>query len=62
MTNREKYITKRNEYDLMMTIAETQPCCPIDVIGGECVECEKDLPFGHCKDCIQRWLNKEAKP
>ncbi len=60
MTNRERYITKRNEYDLMMTIAETQTCCPIDVIGGSYVECENDLPFGSCKDCIQKWLNKEV--
>lgn len=60
MTNRERYITKRNEYDLMMTIAETQPCCPIDVIGGDWIVCEKELPFGSCKDCIEKWLNEEA--
>ena len=31
MTNREKYIIKRNAYDLMMTLAEAQPCCPINM-------------------------------
>lgn len=61
MTNREKYITKRDEYDLMMTIAEAYPnVCPIDAIGGNYVECENELPFGKCADCIQQWLNEEA--
>lgn len=61
MTNRERYITKRNEYDLMMTIANSQPYCPIDIISGEIVDCENDLPFGDCKDCIQKWLNEESE-
>lgn len=61
MTNREKFITKRNEYDLMMTINATQPFCPIEVIGVSRVKCECELPFGSCKDCIERWLNEEAK-
>jgi hypothetical protein len=62
MTNREKYFLKRDEYDTMMVIAEAQPYCPIDVIGGKWTECENELPFGNCKDCIQKWLNEEAKP
>ena len=61
MTNREKYIIKRDEYDLMMAIAEAQPCCPINVIGGDWIECENELPFGNCKECIQKWLNDESK-
>ena len=63
MTNREKYITKRDEYDLLMTIRKNIAvnACPIDIIGGDWVECENELPFGNCKDCIQKWLNEEAK-
>lgn len=63
MTNREKYITKRNEYDMMMKIWETG-ACPIRVIGGEsclprhlvCKAFDED-----CKGCIQKWLNEEAE-
>lgn len=46
MTNREKYITKRNEYDLLMTIRDYLEgggtFCPIKAIGGKRV-CEIDL-------------------
>lgn len=61
MTNRERYITKRDEYDLMMTIQKTG--CPIWIVMGEtppcwdnCVEDED-----RCGICVQRWLNEEAR-
>ena len=62
MTNREKYITKRNEYDLMMTIREVG-ACPIRVVCGEsclprflvCKAFDED-----CAGCIQKWLNEEG--
>lgn len=62
MTNREKYIIKRNEYDLLMTIAETvdRDTCPIEVIGGDSCR-ETSLNCDDCSDCIQQWLNEEAK-
>lgn len=67
MTNRERYITKRDEYDLMMTIHERSPFnCPIDLVGGippstDCREINLQQ-FKTCSDCIQRWLNEEAVP
>ena len=61
MTNREKYISKRDEYDLMMTISKTG--CPIWVVTGEqpkrwnhCLEDERT-----CGKCIQHWLNEDAE-
>mgnify|MGYP006864460440 CR=1 FL=1 len=70
MTNREKYITKRNEYDLMMTIAENiqgiGTFCPIKAIGGKRPPCKHDtqsfLMMRDCKTCVQKFLNEEAKP
>lgn len=67
MTNREKYITKRNEYDLMMTIYKNIAInvCPIEVVLGEHPDpkhglCWYDGWDGKCDDCIQKWLNEEA--
>lgn len=66
MKNREKYITKRNEYDLMMAIQHNAtdqtntfiPYCPISVITGNILEgCGKNES---CEQCIQHWLNAEA--
>lgn len=73
MTNRERYITKRDEYDLMMTMKKNLErigvFCPIDVITGKKPECETvDKPsmdgtaWALCRDCetcIQKFLNEE---
>ncbi len=68
MTNREKYITKRNEYDLMMTICKNIAinACPIKIITGECSVpkyglCQYGGWEGECEDCIQYWLNEESE-
>lgn len=67
MTNREKFITKRNEYDLMMIIYENIAinACPIEVISGEHPDPKHGLCWyggwdGKCDECIQKWLNDEA--
>lgn len=61
MTNREKYITKRDEYDLMM-MTMVKRGCPLTIVTGkfgdeieQCKDCTED-----CAECIQRWLNEEA--
>lgn len=67
MTNREKYITKRDEYDLMMTIAENiqgiGTFCPIKAIGGKRPPCkhvtQSSLMMRDCETCVQEFLNKE---
>ena len=63
MKNRERYITKKNEYDLMINILKSG-ACPIRAITGERsnpinVVC-KSLPED-CPECIQHWMNKEEE-
>ena len=63
MTNREKYITKRDEYDLMIQIwRRSLGQCPIEVVGAEKPKCVPDTDYIHsdCQTCIQNWLNEEA--
>ena len=70
MTNREKYFLKRDEYDTMMEIAKNiqglGTFCPIKAISGKRPPCKHVTPsflmIKDCKDCIQKWLNEEAKP
>ena len=66
MTNRERYITKRNEYDMMKTIEKKIPLdmCVIEVISGEHPDPRHGLCWyggwnGKCDDCIQKFLNEE---
>ena len=63
MTNRDRYILKVNEYDLMMKISENAHICPIHAIKGLSPEekiqrCYKYMKDG-CDKCIQSWLNEE---
>lgn len=67
MTNRERYITKRNEYDLMKAIEKNLPpdMCVIEVISGEHPDLKHGLCWyggwdSKCDDCIQKFLNEEA--
>lgn len=61
MTNRERYITKRNEYDLLMTIRAQRDVCPIKLIGAEKPKCIPTENYTtDCATCIARWLNEEA--
>lgn len=62
MKNRERYILKVNEYDLMMTINDNikkRPFpCPIYAVSGKLDRCCADFTY-ICKDCVQHWLNEE---
>ena len=68
MTNREKYITKRDEYDLMMAIAKNiqglGTFCPIKAISGKRPPCkckpdtQSSLILRDCETCVQDWLNE----
>lgn len=63
MTNRDKYFTKKNPYDLLIAIHKNTTKCAIKVITG----CrDKDLPCSNwgwifedktCEQCLQKWLN-----
>lgn len=70
MTNREKYITKRNEYDLMMEISKNiegiGTFCAIKAISDKRIPCVTMMKGNgrmerDCKTCIQSWLNKESE-
>ena len=68
MTNREHYITKRNEYDLMLAIArniqQTVIYCPIRAIGAPkrvCILTDSKPPERDCEGCVQAWLNEDYK-
>lgn len=68
MTNREKYITKRDEYDLMLAIChniqQAAIYCPIRAIGAPkraCILTESKPPERDCERCLQAFLNEEYK-
>ena len=65
MKNRDRYLNKKNEYDVLIEIEKSTHQCPIATIGGfefrkrfaRCLAyCKKG-----CKECVQNWLNEEAK-
>lgn len=64
MTNREK-LTKTALYDLILQINQglTEDECVIQVLLGVAKELRPcPLPYDcKCEECIQNWLNKEAK-
>lgn len=70
MTNREKYITKRDEYDTMMEIGKVTEYCPIYAVVGDDIPYEmrkrlaekgcSEYSEAECSECIQKWLNQEA--
>lgn len=65
MKNRDKYILKVNEYDLLCkiqcNIMDGRCWCVIDAITGSRYPCENDkmCMMGTCEACIHKWLNSE---
>lgn len=61
MTNRQRYIRERNEYDLLVTMREQGiDVCPIKLIGAKMPRCIPTEGYTtDCKTCIERWLNEE---
>ena len=72
MTNREKYITKHNEYDMLMGIYDRTKgrICPLYAISDmktaeHSARCHQyrdasDDRRRGCAECVQDWLNREA--
>jgi hypothetical protein len=72
MTNREKYIIKRNEHDMLMHIYDRTRgnLCPLYIISDmttaeHVARCHRyhdtnDYYRRGCAKCVQDWLNKEA--
>lgn len=71
MTNRERYFLKRDEYDIMMTIAKNisgiGTSCVIEAIGGKRPLCkgkwnaQSAMMTWDCETCVQEFLNEEAE-
>lgn len=65
MKNREKYFTKKNEYDFMKAVEQNTGICPIRAVAGISQEqkikrCYTYVKTG-CNGCIQNWLNEKAE-
>lgn len=58
--NRDKYILKVNEYDLMMKILNSYRNCPIRAVTGEMHYDRCPKYNTNCSECVQKWLNEEA--
>ena len=69
MKNRDRYISGRNEYDLLMEIAKNSINneCPIQLVSGKFPEgfrlCYAGFRTSNstCSGCIQKWLNEDEK-
>lgn len=70
MTNREKYIIKRNEYDMLMGIYDRTKgrICPLYVLSdidmknrlSRCALYHTTFGDRHgCAECVQAWLNEK---
>ena len=63
MKNRDKYILKVNEYDMLIKIQATMlshNCCVIEALAGISCPNEKMCMLSNCRQCIQKWLNEEG--
>ena len=69
MKNRDKYILKRNEYDMLMqfqrNIFDSGCSCVIDGLTGEFRACPQEWDSAKtklevCSKCIQDFLNEES--
>ena len=67
MTNREKYILQRNEFDMLIGIQAALGrglCqCVIEALTAKDYPCPDDkvCMLDACEECIQNWLNEEVE-
>ena len=71
MKNRDRYILKVNEYDMLMNmqtnLIKVSCRCVLDIITGTTVLCPTEAHgkvgaqsrLAVCSKCIQKWLNEE---
>lgn len=72
MTNRDRYILKRNEFDMLLqfqhNIMDCGCTCVLDGLTGEAHNCPYEMHFTYgeqarldlCGKCIQDFLNEES--
>lgn len=65
MTNRQKLI-ETNIYDVLCTLHDNMlnmfAFCIMEILPGKYEECPYQGDKHMCGECIQNWLNEEAKP
>lgn len=71
MTNRDRYILKANEHDILLkiqcSIYAGYNACAIDLVSGNLHMCPDEMKGKYeiddrlvvCSKCIQKWLNEE---
>ena len=72
MKNRDRYILKRAEIDMLREIQQhllknNCDCCVLDAITGKPIRCpinhfyvKEQLTIEICEPCIRKWLNEEG--
>lgn len=64
MKNRDKYIIKANEYDMMLAIEKNTCICPIRAVAGILSHEKLERCYRHrkdgCEECVQEWLDEES--
>jgi len=63
MKNRERYILRQNEYDLLVKIQAVMAGCVLEALTGKDYPCPDDkvCMLSTCMECIQKWLNEESE-
>lgn len=63
MTNRERYILRVNEYDMLVKIQAVMAGCVIEALTAKEYTCPDDkcCMLSTCMECIQKWLNEESE-
>ena len=67
MTNRDKYVLQRNEYDMLIgiqvAIGSGLCQCVIEALTAKDYPCPDDkmCMLETCKECIQKFLNEEIR-
>ena len=71
MKNRERYILRVNEHDMLLNMQyNLMDCCCnciLDIITGKKIKCPEEMKgkvgaqsrLAICSKCIQAWLNEE---
>lgn len=62
MKNRDRYITGRNEYDLLVNIQAVMAGCVLEALTGKDYPCPDDgcCMLSTCKECIRKWLDEDS--
>ena len=63
MKNRDRYINRVSEYDVLCKIQATMltyNCCVIAALSGESCPHDKCCTLDTCRECLADWLNREA--